>query len=167
MQVVTVIGLAFALLVAVFAIQNSMPVTVTFLRWRLTDVSLALVILGSAAAGALVIALLGAVREIGLRLSLRSLRGRAERLTHELETTRGKAANLEDEVARLENEVRARTHELESARKRMEDLEVELEATQVMEVLPPPQGGVDPGVGAEPDALASHAADHVERKSGA
>lgn len=136
LQVVTVLGLAFALLVAVFAIQNSTPVTVTFLKWRLVDVSLALVILGSAAAGAMVVGLLGAVREIGLRLSLRSFRGKAERLAHELEVTREKAASLEDEVARLESEARAKARELEAARQRVEALEVELEATQAMEILP-------------------------------
>lgn len=167
MQVITVIGLAFALLVAVFAIQNSMPVTVTFLKWRLVDVSLALVILGSAAAGALVVGLLGAVREIGLRLSLRSFRGKAERLSHELETAREKAASLEDEVARLESEARTKARELEAARQRVEALQVELEATQVMEILPAPQEGVDPGAGPKPDIPAGHGTDHLGPKPGA
>lgn len=145
LQAVTVLGLAFALLVAVFAIQNSAPVTVTFLKWHLVDVSLALVILGSAAAGAVVVGLLGAVREIRLRLSLRSFRGKAERLAHDLAAAREKVANLEGAVARLEGEARAKARELEAARERVQALEVELEATQVMEVLPRAQDETGPG----------------------
>ncbi|MDI7247840.1 MAG: lipopolysaccharide assembly protein LapA domain-containing protein [Bacillota bacterium] len=148
MQVVTIIGLAFALLVAVFAIQNSAPVTVTFLRWHLVDVSLALVILGSAAAGAVVVGLLGAVREIGLRLSVRSFRGKAERLGQELETARERAVSVEDELARLKSEVHAKARELEAARQRVEALEVELEATRSMEILPRPQDETDVEAGA-------------------
>ncbi|MGE5573274.1 MAG: lipopolysaccharide assembly protein LapA domain-containing protein [Bacteroidota bacterium] len=148
MQVVTIIGLAFALLVAVFAIQNSTPVTVTFLRWHLVDVSLALVILGSAVAGAVVVGLLGAVREIGLRLSVRSFRGKAERLGQELETARERAASVEDELARLKSEVGAKAREIEQARQRVEALEVELEATRAMEILPRPQDETDVEAGA-------------------
>ncbi len=139
LQVVTIIGLAFALLVAVFAIQNSAPVTVAFLRWHLVDVSLALVILGSAAAGSVVVGLLGAVREIGLRFSLRSYRGKAERLTQDLGIAREKAVSLEEEVARLQSETQARGREIEAARQRAQALEVELEATRSMEILPAPQ----------------------------
>ncbi|MGE5593881.1 MAG: lipopolysaccharide assembly protein LapA domain-containing protein [Betaproteobacteria bacterium] len=150
MEAVTVLGLAFALLVAVFAIQNSAPVTVTFLKWRLVDVSLALVILGSAAAGAVVVGLLGAVREIRLRLSLRSFRGKAERLAHELEAAREKATSLEGEVARLDGEARAKARELEAVKERVQALEVELEATQFMEVLPRPQDETGPRGEPEP-----------------
>lgn len=136
MQVITIVGLAFALLVAVFAIQNSSPVTVTFLKWRLVDVSLALVILGSAAAGAVVVGLFGAMREIGLRFSLRSWRCRVERLAEELDTAREKTVNSEREIAGLQKEVRDRTQELDAARRRVEELEAELEATRAMELLP-------------------------------
>ncbi|MEW6228398.1 MAG: LapA family protein [Bacillota bacterium] len=136
MQVIAIVGLAFALLVAVFAIQNSSPVTVTFLKWRLVDVSLALVILGSAAAGAVVVGLFGAVREIRLRFSLRSWRGRAERLAGELDTARERTVDSEREIAGLQKEVRDRTQELDAARRRVEELEAELEATRAMEILP-------------------------------
>lgn len=143
MQVVTIIGLGFALLVAVFAIQNSAQVTVTFLRWHIVDVSLALVILGSAAAGAVVVGLLGAVREIPLRLAVRSWRGKAERLGAEIEGARARVAEADEEVARLKSEVRDRVQDLEAARRRLEELEVELEATRSMEILPDAPG--DPG----------------------
>lgn len=141
MQVITIVGLAFALLVAVFAIQNSSPVTVTFLRWRLVEVSLALVILGSAAAGAAVVGLFGAVREVGLRFGLRSWRGRAERLAGELDTARERVVSIEHEIAGLQKEVRDRSQELDAARRRAEELEVELEATRAMEILPGAQEG--------------------------
>ncbi|MDF2571581.1 MAG: Lipopolysaccharide assembly protein domain protein, partial [Sporomusa sp.] len=44
----------FALLVAVFAVQNSLPVTVTFLTWGF-QTSLVIIILGSATFGAMTI----------------------------------------------------------------------------------------------------------------
>ncbi|MDK2925725.1 MAG: hypothetical protein PWQ41_1499, partial [Bacillota bacterium] len=44
---ILVVALLCALLVAVFAVQNSVPVTVTFLGWRL-EMSLVLIILGAA-----------------------------------------------------------------------------------------------------------------------
>lgn len=143
MRIIAIVGLAFALLVAVFAIQNSTPVTVTFLKWRLVDLSLAIVILGSAAAGALVIGLVGAVREIGLGFGVRSWRAKAERLASELDATRGKAVSLEQDVATLQRELRDRSQELDLARQRVAELEAELEATRCMELLPKPQEGAD------------------------
>ncbi len=147
------VGLVFALAVAVFAIQNSAPVTVAFLRWRFDGLSLALVILGSSAAGAVVVGLIGAVREVRLALALRSWRGRAERLSAELDAERSKAVSSEREVERLRGELHEASRRLEEAGRRQAELEAELEATQSMEILPRPQEG------AEADAHASEPAD--------
>lgn len=54
MQFYLIFSLIFALLVALFAIQNTMLVVVKFLFWQV-ELSLVLVILGSAAAGALLV----------------------------------------------------------------------------------------------------------------
>lgn len=59
---ILILGLLFALLVAVFAIQNAGLVIIQFL-WIETQVPLVLVILGSAFAGALVTLLLALWRE--------------------------------------------------------------------------------------------------------
>lgn len=59
---ILILGLLFALLVAIFAIQNANPVAIQFL-WIEAKVPLVLVILGSALAGALVTLLLALWRE--------------------------------------------------------------------------------------------------------
>lgn len=59
-QLYFVAALLFALLVAVFVLQNTEPVGVNFLFWQFTHVSKVLVILVSAAVGALMVILLGA-----------------------------------------------------------------------------------------------------------
>lgn len=72
--------MGFAVLVTLFAIQNGMPVTISFLSWS-GNTSFGIVILGSAGTGFL-IALLGQLMvQIRLRLSLRQ----SEKRVHELE----------------------------------------------------------------------------------
>ena len=57
MQLAILIGLAVTLGAVAFALQNNVPVTVTFLLWRF-DSSLPIVLLLAVAAGALIVALL-------------------------------------------------------------------------------------------------------------
>ncbi|HWR45358.1 LapA family protein [Sporomusa sp.] len=59
----------FALLVAVFAVQNSLPVTVTFLTWSF-QTSLVIIILGSATFGAMTILSLALLVQFRLRRTL-------------------------------------------------------------------------------------------------
>ena len=138
---VAILALAFAVLVAMFAIQNSTLVSISFFKWQLVDISLAVVILGSAAAGALAVGLFTFVREIGLRLSLRSCNARLDAVAKELDETREDSVRLGKEVERLKEGIHAKTKELETEQRRVSALQVELEATQAMEILPAPQGG--------------------------
>ena len=140
MSVIAIIALAFALLVAVFAVQNSTPVSVSFFNWHIGNVSLALVILGSAAAGAAASGLISLVREIGFRLALRSYRGKAEKCAQELDAAKEEASESEKRAARLMQEIQAKDLELDEKARQIEALEVELEATRSMEVLPRPAG---------------------------
>ena len=57
MQLAILFGLAFAIGAVAFALQNNVPVTVTFIVWRF-DSALAMVLLISVALGALIVALL-------------------------------------------------------------------------------------------------------------
>jgi uncharacterized integral membrane protein len=57
MQIAILIGLAFAIGAVAFALQNNVPVTVTFILWRF-DSTLAMVLLIAVAIGALITALL-------------------------------------------------------------------------------------------------------------
>ena len=59
MQLGIIVGIAIAVAAVAFALQNNVPVTVTFLVWRF-DSSLAMVLLLSLAVGAIVMALVTA-----------------------------------------------------------------------------------------------------------
>lgn len=56
MQLITILGIAVAAIGVAFALQNNVPVTVTFLVWRL-DSTLAMVLLVALALGAIIVAL--------------------------------------------------------------------------------------------------------------
>ena len=62
----------FALLVAVFAVQNSLPVTVTFLVWSF-QTSLVIIILGAATFGAMTILSLALLVQFKLRRTITKL----------------------------------------------------------------------------------------------
>ena len=76
-----VFALMFALLGAVFALQNATAVTVSFAIWSF-QTSLVLIVLGSAIVGAMISMLLAAPMQIRLRWAL----DKANRRSAELET---------------------------------------------------------------------------------
>jgi uncharacterized integral membrane protein len=65
-MILLIITLVFALLVAVFAIQNAAPVAIKLL-WIVAEVPLVLVILGSVFAGAMIVFLIALWREHNLK----------------------------------------------------------------------------------------------------
>lgn len=79
--------LVFALIVAVFAVQNDVAVSVRFLAWGF-ETSLVIVILGSAVLGALMVGLPGLFRQLALRLKLREVQSRLRRSQDELAHSR-------------------------------------------------------------------------------
>ncbi|MGB9662679.1 MAG: LapA family protein [Moorellaceae bacterium] len=64
MQFYGLLALVFVLLVAIFAVQNAVPVDIHFLVWQFPQVSLVIVIFTSALAGALIMVFLGVVRHL-------------------------------------------------------------------------------------------------------
>jgi putative membrane protein len=91
LQLILVVAMFFAVGIAVFAVQNTAPVEVSFLVWRAQGVAASVVVLVAAALGAGMALLLGAAREVQLRLRLRAqaqeLAAARERV-HALEVTR-------------------------------------------------------------------------------
>jgi len=85
-----VASLLFALIVAVFAVQNNTPVDIAFLGWKYSGISLVLVIIGSAASGALIVFLIGLFRQIKLSVENRQLKAANERLRKTIEDLRAK-----------------------------------------------------------------------------
>ena len=97
MQRAWIAALLFAILVALFAVQNTTPVSVSFLFWSANEVAVALVIVVSAAVGALITLLLGApamvrgqLRRLAYRRERREFQRRIGELQAELEQVKGR-----------------------------------------------------------------------------
>jgi putative membrane protein len=72
-QLIVFLALAFSIVIAIFAVQNTTPVAVTFLTFRAETVAVSVLVLISAAFGAAVMLLLGMSREVNLRWRHRSI----------------------------------------------------------------------------------------------
>ncbi len=66
-------ALAFAIVIAIFAVQNTTPVSVSFVVWRVDSLAVSVLVLISAALGAALMLLLSLWREVRMRLQARSL----------------------------------------------------------------------------------------------
>ncbi|MFA7659609.1 MAG: LapA family protein [Anaerovoracaceae bacterium] len=91
-----VLSLIFALVVAVFAIQNAAAVEVNFLAWKVS-ISQALIILVSAIFGAIAVLLLSLVKQMKLKAGIRNDKKTITSLQNENQTLKGK---LEQAVAK-------------------------------------------------------------------
>jgi len=96
MQIRFIISLIFSIIVALFAILNSSNVVVNFLFAKYT-ISQALVILISAILGAVIVMLLGTIKQVKLNLKVRSLSKTVEKLEVENKALNEKVAALEVE----------------------------------------------------------------------
>jgi len=95
MQLYLVCALVFALIVAIFAVQNTTMVAIIFLLWEFR-VSLVLVILGAAAIGALCVFLVGAFKNIGTWRKQRELQGKNKLLSDKVTELENKIKDLEE-----------------------------------------------------------------------
>ena len=82
-------ALLFSLLVALFAILNTEIVTINLL-FRTVEISAVLIILGSAAAGALIVVFFSLVRNVQITLEMRKLKKEIKKLQEENEEKRVK-----------------------------------------------------------------------------
>ncbi len=82
MQFGFIISLIFSILVALFAIQNSGSVVISFLFAEF-NISQALVILISAALGAMIVMLLGIVKQIKLKIKMKEQLKKIKKLEEE------------------------------------------------------------------------------------
>lgn len=83
-QVYWIVALLFALMVAIFAIQNAEVVDIRFLGWQFQNISLVLVILGSTAIGALLLFILGTIKQVPMTFKLKEAEGRIRKLESQL-----------------------------------------------------------------------------------
>lgn len=84
-QLLLVVALLFALVVAVFAVQNSEPIAFKLFGWQ-SETSLVFIVLGAAAAGAATAGLIGFVRQVKSSFRIRQLQTRLQKLEQELES---------------------------------------------------------------------------------
>ncbi len=87
-QVTFFLALAFAIVIAFFAVQNTQPVSVSFLLWGPATMAASVLVLISAALGALAMLLFGMAREVRLRWAHRST-------SAQLKTAQKRVAELE------------------------------------------------------------------------
>lgn len=95
LQVSALLALLFAIVIAIFAVQNPGQVNISFLAWQLQGVAVSVLVLVSAALGAGFMLLLGLAREVRLRLRHRSLNNQlrqAQTRIKQLETTAAQPA---------------------------------------------------------------------------
>jgi putative membrane protein len=71
-QLIVFLALAFSIVIAIFAVQNTTPVAVSFLMFQAQSVAVSVLVLISAALGAAAMLLLGLAREVSLRWSHRA-----------------------------------------------------------------------------------------------
>lgn len=100
MQLVLILGIAFALLSVMFALQNNVPVTVTLMVWRF-DSSLAVVLLIALAFGALVAALVSSPAMIRGSWANARQRRRIAELEDAQAQDKRQIGELESEIVRL------------------------------------------------------------------
>jgi lipopolysaccharide assembly protein A len=73
-QLIVFLALVFSIVIAVFAVQNTTQVAVQFLTFRADAVAVSVLVLISAALGALAMLLLGIAREVPIRWRHRAVR---------------------------------------------------------------------------------------------
>jgi putative membrane protein len=76
LQLVVFLALLFSVVIAVFAVQNTTAVDVSFLMFRAQGVAVSVLVLISAALGAAAMLLLGIAREVQVRWRTRTLNQR-------------------------------------------------------------------------------------------
>ena len=99
MQLIVILGIVVAIGGVSFALQNTVPVTVTFLVWRF-DSSLAMVLLISLAVGALIVALVSTPATLKAQWS-------ASRLRKQLDAALSDNHALEKKISLLEGRLSA------------------------------------------------------------
>jgi uncharacterized integral membrane protein len=101
MQVTVILAILAAIGSVAFALQNNVPVTVTFLVWRF-DSSLAMVLLIALALGALIVALVSTPATLKAQWSIGRLRKQLAQLDESHASKDRRIAELEGRLAALQ-----------------------------------------------------------------
>jgi len=112
--------LVMLLTVAVFASQNVQQVDVNLLVWDFSW-PLGVIVIAATAAGAVLVALFGLVRQVGLTLRVRDVSGRLRRTETELARTKEELEKATAQVKEKEQDLVATRAQLAAASKELEE----------------------------------------------
>ncbi|SHH99656.1 lipopolysaccharide assembly protein LapA domain-containing protein [Clostridium grantii] len=104
MQLGFIFSLIFAIIVTIFALQNSAAVNINFL-FANVEVSQALVIFVSAVFGAIIVAILGFYRGVKIKMSLKKSNKQLVTLEDEKTSIQNEKTSVEEENSYLKKEV--------------------------------------------------------------
>ena len=102
MQIYWIVALAFGIVIALFAVQNSMPIPIRFLWLAIEDVPISVLVLVCATLGALVTFLFGLGREVRMRMAGRSARRRVRSQEEQIADLQATVQKLERDKAELQ-----------------------------------------------------------------
>ncbi|MBS4029995.1 MAG: DUF1049 domain-containing protein [Clostridiales bacterium] len=123
MQLGVILGLLFGFVIAFFAVLNTETVTISYYFGSL-EASVALLVLASAALGAITVGLLGFVKHIRTGFTLWDYRNKLQRLSKEVEGLKQEKKALSDDLsflnAECEQVVRKKEAQLEECREEPE-----------------------------------------------
>jgi putative membrane protein len=137
MQIYWIAALLFGIIIALFAVQNSAPITIRFLWLSVEGVAVSVLVMICAALGAMVTLMFGLGREVTLQWSRRSARRTASGLEKRVAELERSVEQLGTEKAALQTQVDAYTA-----------VTGDVPRYEAVPVSPPPVGPAD-----EPPAL--------------
>jgi putative membrane protein len=129
LQLTYILALLFAVIVALFAILNAQAVTVDFLFGEF-EVSLALVILISAFAGAIILGFLGLFRHVKTGFKLRDMQNKNKKLEERYRDMEDKLGQAEQRIQQLEEELASKDLSVRELEDRLMEQQNQLEALQ-------------------------------------
>jgi lipopolysaccharide assembly protein A len=113
MQVFIIIALVIAAFAIIFALQNVVPVTITFLFWKIADTPLALTLLISVAGGVLISLLASLPGMIRRRMTISNQKKKLAALEKERDDYKQRAEAAEKDLKPLEEQVASLSGELD------------------------------------------------------
>ena len=127
LEIKFVLSLIFAILVAIFAIQNAVAVEINFLFARFT-ISQALIILISAIVGAIVVLLISLMNQISQRKKNKELKKEVHRLNEEIEAMQNPKDDLNQDSQLLNKHVHLEKDNYESGENSLKNESDEFES---------------------------------------
>jgi uncharacterized integral membrane protein len=100
MQTKLIIGTVFAIIIAIFSIQNAIPVSISFFSWNFKT-SLVVVVLGSLAVGVIIMGIFSSIKQLRQRNKIKKLERLRERLQEDIDQFQEKVEDQQNEIDKI------------------------------------------------------------------